>query len=224
MNCLLIYIGVLVFILLYKTKYTEHLDNTPANSLSAEAIQNIASVYNKNNMVVTNLNVTNKVQTGDMLEFGDKNKWILYAPQDGRKTLHIAPNGGDWSKQMVLDENGDVSISGNINVGGKLTVKGESKLSNWRIKDDRIGVNGRADIHVANDNWIRIIKFDGAFNDYGSGFAANTFWSNSANIAGWPINGDNGNLIFTNPMGKRVTFTNEDRANVCGQGRLCLTD
>ncbi len=146
---------------------------------NAEAIANIASIYNTENMTLTNLNVANKLKTTYLFEFGDKNKWLIHAPQDGRKTLHFIPNGGDWAKQMILDENGNVTINGDLTINGNLKVNKESRLANWRIKEDRIGTEGKADLHISPaDSWIRVRKFDS--DEYSSGIAALNLWADNS--------------------------------------------
>jgi hypothetical protein len=57
-------------------------------------------------------------QTGDLVSFGT-NSWIFHTPDDGRRSLHIAPftNGDwDWHKQIYFLNNGDIVASGNIHI------------------------------------------------------------------------------------------------------------
>jgi hypothetical protein len=90
--------------------------------LSPEAIQNIASVYNKDTLTVTNLNVT-----------------------------------------------------------GNLKVNGNSNLGQWNIRDDRIGIPNRGDMHLHADKWLRLLETDKDTNTYatstaGGGFAGRNLW------------------------------------------------
>ena len=72
--------------------------------------------------------------------------------------------------------------------GGKvsassLLVKNESRLNNWRIKADRIGIAGKADLWMGNDKWMRLVEYDSA--KYAGtvgkgGFASFNLWTDAA--------------------------------------------
>lgn len=55
---------VVVYFMIKSYKKKEHMTNTPVNN--AEAIANVASLYNIGNFTVTNSNVTNKLTTKDL--------------------------------------------------------------------------------------------------------------------------------------------------------------
>jgi hypothetical protein len=58
---------------------------------------------------------------GDIIMGGD-NSWILHTPDDGRKTLYLAPKTGeswDWSKQTKFNADGSLDLSGPITVNGQ---------------------------------------------------------------------------------------------------------
>ena len=57
-NFLILAIIVIVFLWTLQKNKNEHLDTSP---LSNEAIQSIASVYNKDNLTATNINATNSL-------------------------------------------------------------------------------------------------------------------------------------------------------------------
>ena len=61
--------------------------------------------------------------TDNTFRFGSKNNWIIHAPQDGRKSLHIAPNGGDWGKQLALYGDGSVEVYGKLIVNGDIEAR-----------------------------------------------------------------------------------------------------
>jgi hypothetical protein len=108
------HIVVLAIILIVST--TEFVNREQLTSLSNEAIQNIAKVYNEDTLVVKNLIVT-----------------------------------------------------------------GNSKLGNWNIRNDRIGVEGRTDLQMAND-YLYFKKYDK--NDYNGGIVCSNVLTQSI--------GDNG--------------------------------
>jgi hypothetical protein len=105
---------------------------------SAEAIANVAKLYNDGQFVVTNLKVT-----------------------------------------------GDLEVDGKVNVTGntKLTT---ADIGNWKIRNDRIGIKGRGDMHLAPDHWMRLMpynrgtptdgKYAGKPGERG-GFAGANLWS-----------------------------------------------
>ncbi|WP_228457056.1 hypothetical protein [Chryseobacterium sp. LAM-KRS1] len=55
--------------------------------------------------------------TGDIISAGS-NSWVFHSPDDGRKTLHIAPkvnSNYDWGKAFVINgENGNAFIQGKL--------------------------------------------------------------------------------------------------------------
>ena len=66
---------------------------------------------------------------------------------------------------------------------GQLIVKNESRLNNWRVKADRIGIAGKADLWMGNDKWMRLVEYDSA-KYAGSvgrgGFASYNLWTDAA--------------------------------------------
>jgi len=93
---LLIVLVLLVIILIYQNQ--ENLDSTTQN-LSNEAIQNIASIYNNQNLIVSNLKVTgnfNMIPRGSIIAFNDQKApegWALcdggeYTASNGDKVKH----------------------------------------------------------------------------------------------------------------------------------------
>lgn len=91
---LLIVLVILVVILIYQNNQNqENLDSTLL-PLSNESIQNIASVYNNQDMKVTNLKVTgsfNMIPRGCIIAFNDQKAPDGWALCDGGE--YVAPNG-----------------------------------------------------------------------------------------------------------------------------------
>ena len=57
------------------------------------------------------------------------------------------------------------------------------KIANWRVKHDRLGVIGKADLEMGRDNWCRLLNFDkGGFagSPGQGGFAGFNLWSDIA--------------------------------------------
>lgn len=109
----LILASLLVFVNYYNCADLEGFDNN-------EAIRNIASMYNSNQMIVKDLKVT-----------------------------------------------------------GSLEVAGTSTLGSWKVRGDRIGIDGRGDMHLAADQWLRLKNFNtDAYN--AQGFASTNLWAANA--------------------------------------------
>jgi hypothetical protein len=63
--------------------------------------------------------IKNNAVLGNHLEFSGSNKWIIYAPNDKRRTLYIAPRRSDnknwnWSNQINLKNNGNLYVNNSI--------------------------------------------------------------------------------------------------------------
>jgi hypothetical protein len=64
------------------------------------------------------LNVTRNSNLVGDFAFTGSNGWILHTPDDGRKTLYIAPRTADnrnwnWGRQTTIENNGNVTFGGN---------------------------------------------------------------------------------------------------------------
>lgn len=78
------------------------------------------------NLVVSQDQTVNRnaAVVGD-LSFTGVNGWTIHTPDDTRRQLIIAPRTADnrnwnWSKQMVLDNGGNLSLNGNLRATGSL--------------------------------------------------------------------------------------------------------
>jgi len=59
-----VFLLLAIVVIAFLWNKNEHLDTSP---LSNEAIQSIASVYNKDNLTVTNINATGNLLTGGII-------------------------------------------------------------------------------------------------------------------------------------------------------------
>ncbi len=100
--------------------------------LKVDATADINNLNSKQFSTTGNANVQ-----GDLV-FNGSNKWILHTPDDGRKTMYIAP-GNDkgewqWGLQTTIDGDGKVRVGNHLEVPAKMTVgSGEDprKLPEW---------------------------------------------------------------------------------------------
>jgi hypothetical protein len=94
--------------------------------------------------------------TGDIVKNGGNN-WIIHTPDDGRRTMYIAPSkvagnqDWDWDKNMNINENGD------LNVRGKTTISRGDGSWNWL----RVEGNHKDNIYLGSDGGNRGIWADG---------------------------------------------------------------
>jgi hypothetical protein len=68
------------------------------------------------------------LEVKDDIVFNGDNKWIMHTPDDGRKTMYMAPKKSgnwDWSKQFAFDNDGYMSA-----YGGGINIKGGSSIHN----------------------------------------------------------------------------------------------
>jgi len=70
---------------------------------------------------VSNLNVTGNINAMDIIS-GGANSWIFHTPDDGRKTLYVAPvlsSGlGDWDNDFEFHNDGSLFMPGGLTVLG----------------------------------------------------------------------------------------------------------
>ena len=95
------------------------------------------------------LDVSGSSQLGDFVS-GGTNSWIFHTPDDGRKTLHIAPKKDqqewDWNRQLIINgENGNVGI-GISNPQNRLDVNGTV-----HAKEVKVDMSGWADFVFHKD-------------------------------------------------------------------------
>jgi hypothetical protein len=90
-----------------------------------------------------NLSVGKSIAAGGNLSAGNDlildgdNKWIFHTPDDGRKTMYVAPLKADnsdwnWDKSTQFSENGDVFVPGNINMSNGWSIN--TSDGQFRIK------------------------------------------------------------------------------------------
>ena len=88
---------------------------------------------------------------GDFVFSGD-NGWILHTPDDGRKTMYVAPNsqnGWDWGKGFFYNNNGYLDVT-----GGGLNIRGGASEHNpgWQTHFPWSGDNKN---YIRGDTEIR---------------------------------------------------------------------
>jgi len=132
-NKYIFFLILAILVIAFLWNKNEHLDATP---LSNEAIQNIANVYNKDNLTATNITATGGLNsTGGVNTFGigGTNQWTLHTPFDGRRIMYIAPKKADnsdwdWGKNTNFENNGNVNFSGSVNTAGGLNASSDSSF------------------------------------------------------------------------------------------------
>ena len=114
-----VFLLLAIVVIAFLWNKNENLDATP---LSNEAIQNIASVYNKDNLTATNINATSNLTTAGNLTV---NSGMITFPgskqavqQGNGKTSFNDTDGANWIR-------GDRNvISGSVEIGKDLSVAG----------------------------------------------------------------------------------------------------
>jgi hypothetical protein len=130
-------------------------DGPPAINLDSEALQIIASVYNKNNLKVDNMTVQNGkiIKGAELTDFGkSENDMGLYSNIKG-EFIRFVNNGGSFvwysdgkygnKEIMRLDKDGNLSITGNLTINGNVLIKGDTamdksvKIGDYQIQQDK---------------------------------------------------------------------------------------
>lgn len=79
----------------------------------------------------------------------------------------------------------NLKVTGNLEVEGSTNLKGNATtpsatIGNWDIRNDRIGIKDRADMHLAEDKWMRLYDYGGTnyagTNGSAGGFAGSNLW------------------------------------------------
>ena len=107
-------------------------DGIHTSDLKVDGITDINNLTSKQFSTSGNANVQ-----GDLV-FNGTNKWILHTPDDGRKTMHIAPGNEkgewQWQAQTTIDYDGAVRVGNYLEVPNKMTIgSGEDprKIPDW---------------------------------------------------------------------------------------------
>ena len=157
MNIYIVFLLILLIILFYYAYLQNKLEgmsalNDSTEPLSNEAIQNVSSLYNKDNMTVSNINVTGTATVqGDTtiggnakinnisLTNGGGSAGVVTGEGrlhiDGPEILYLLNKSGviigkEWGGNGNLSVEGDLAVSGNLAVGGSLTIDGVVISSN----------------------------------------------------------------------------------------------
>ena len=100
-----------------------------------------------------NMNIEgDSITAGDIISYGDTNKWIFHTPDDGRTMMYIAPEitgAWAWGNSMRLASNGNVGIGGidptvKLDVNGTIRIRGGSPADGKVLMSDADG-NARWD-------------------------------------------------------------------------------
>jgi hypothetical protein len=186
--------------------------------LTPEAVQNVASVYNKDNLTATNINATGSVKVGSSaLISGGGDRLQVYKDNNGKAPylyFNSAGNLGSWdgsASNWQINSDGNVDFAQNITKRGANLVLGDGQ-NKWII-------------HTPNDNrrsmWIA--RYDG--NDWnwgnsvrlnGNGLCIGSTCVNETHLK--MLNGDT--YVSAKPMhnlGKCFDFGSSGRTD-CGNG------
>ncbi len=133
---LIVFISIFVYdqiknLLFFNENFqTTGLTGYQADVEAIRNLSNIATQLTSNNTLTMPgaLTVTSNLTTSGNLVLDGDNKWIIHTPDDGRKTMYIAPWNGrdnwDFSKQLSIDNSGNTTIAGNSNISGNTNIGG----------------------------------------------------------------------------------------------------
>jgi len=169
-----VFLILAILVIAFLWNKNEHLDVTP---LSNEAIQSIASVYNKDNLTATNINATGyarlagaKVTNG---AGGDGFTWFNHPNGNnyirGDNTyisgnIAVSSNigatgsiqaGGNIGATGNLQAGGNIGATGSIQVGGNLQANGNTRLAGAKVTNGAGGDGFTWFNHPNGNNYIR---------------------------------------------------------------------
>ena len=108
---IIIIILLIIVVLLFLYNKQEKLDATLNSPLSNEAIQNIASIYNNQNLQVTNLKVTNDISANGKITIpklcSPNGTYCLSMQNDGNLVVYdkdLIPKFGSIQAQQAIDK------------------------------------------------------------------------------------------------------------------------
>lgn len=138
-----IIIVILILIaVLFLYKYQENITSDSEKTLSNEALQSIASVYNTQNMIVTNLNATNQTNLKDTKISGNLD---VSGSITGNVTGNLTSANGKYS--LNISDDGKITLYNDSNktdivIDGDLLIQGSGNTTNNHV---RIGLNKNGD-------------------------------------------------------------------------------
>jgi len=123
-----------------------------------------------------NLYVNKDLYVKQDLQFnGTTNQWIFTTPDDGRTSFYLAPKNNqdaswDWGNETEFRNNGDIVISGRINIGkpysatsSYMTINGNNSSDPWKSGIEIRNTDGGEARIVAHDDGMKFRTFkDGA--------------------------------------------------------------
>ena len=109
-----------------------------------------------------------------------KNKVLFEFKPNGH--LHCASGiFNDKIECKILEATTSMTTDGLCKCG-QLIAERQANIGNWRHKHDRIGIEGKADLEMGKDQWLRLMAFDKgeyAGSPGRGGFAGWNLWSNT---------------------------------------------
>ena len=166
---------VILIILLAITSYNINIENFTTTSTTNEAIQNIAQVYNNQNMTLSNLTATGKITTNSITandqyystggvagyNFSDRSKpdrWSLYA-DNGYTRLWTEKGGGD---KLSIDQSGNIYLNGSLNAIGDIKTNGNLIVNGGIWQPQLIMIIACYDINPSNNinSWSGCLGID----------------------------------------------------------------
>jgi hypothetical protein len=151
---------------------------------------------------------------------GGTNSWVFHTPDDGRKNMFIAPgigdngaNGWDWSKSVILDNNGQMQVQGSISILDKFSFNavGNSFLNGGNVgvgtaqPNEPLEVAGTGRIFIGNGGGLsrKGILIDGMGDGTFVRLHPYNYGENkSLNLVILPFGGGNVGIGTTTPTGK----------------------
>jgi hypothetical protein len=107
--------------------------------------------------------------SGDLIKNGGNN-WVFHTPDDGRRTLEITPSKAygnqdwNWDKATKIDENGNISIRGNLTLPNGWLISGDNDAL-------RVYKNNNPVFHIRNDGHV----WSAPYGDYISTWVGNHY-------------------------------------------------
>jgi len=129
---IIILIIFIALLFLYSTNDNqENLDTTSSLNLSNEAIQNIASVYNNQNMQVTALNATNSLTTPKI--YSPNKKYSLAIQDDGNLVLYDISGNVKWDSMSakISQTNYDAGVVFSADKNYKFIMQNDGNPAVW---------------------------------------------------------------------------------------------
>jgi len=130
----------------------------------------------------SNWKIQNRSEGNDDITFNFKNDSKFVFKPDGTFECKDIKITGKLDCNNIESKQGLFTKTGKV-LCGSIIAKNKSKISNWRIQPDRIGVQGKMDLAMGNDQWLRLLDYDKstyAGTRGRGGFASFNLWTDAA--------------------------------------------